>query len=80
MHLGQGAVFDSAAARTAAIVAVRQAALSDDSGKALDRALVQHGAAARAVKEQPVHWVKRRPGGRAGADVQSNDNVRAAGP
>ena len=68
------------AERTAAIVSVRQAALSDDSGKALDRALVQHGAAPRAVKEQPVHWVKRRPGGRSGADVQSKDNVRSAAP
>jgi indolepyruvate ferredoxin oxidoreductase beta subunit len=45
-----------------AIRAARVAALADDAGKALDHALVQHGAPARPVKAQPVMWVTKRPG------------------
>lgn len=41
----------------AAIAAARSAALADDAGKALDQTLVQHGAPARPVKEQPIRWV-----------------------
>jgi indolepyruvate ferredoxin oxidoreductase beta subunit len=48
--------------RAAAIAAARQAALADDAGKALDRTLLQHGAPARPVKEQPIRWVRRRTG------------------
>jgi indolepyruvate ferredoxin oxidoreductase beta subunit len=55
-HLAQGA--DSQAA-AAAIAAAREAALADDAGKALDAALVQHGAPARPVKEQPIRFVRR---------------------
>ena len=65
-HLAGAAHFDTPAARTAAIAAARSAALADDAGKALDQALVQHGAPARPIKEQPVLWVRARPGGRAG--------------
>jgi indolepyruvate ferredoxin oxidoreductase beta subunit len=66
-HLAVQARFDTHDTRAAAIASARQAALADDTGKALDRALVQHGAAPRPVREQPVHWVRSRPGGRAGA-------------
>lgn len=54
-HLAQGA--DAAQAANAVQVA-RSAALADDAGKALDSALVQHGAPARPVKEQPIRFVR----------------------
>lgn len=41
-----------------AVARVRQAALQDEAGQALDQALLQHGAPARPVKEQPVLWMK----------------------
>ena len=37
----------------------RDAALADDSGSALDAAMTQAGAPARAVKAVPVRWLKR---------------------
>ena len=42
-----------------AIEAARNAALADDAGIALDATLVRHGAPARAVKEQPLRFVRR---------------------
>jgi indolepyruvate ferredoxin oxidoreductase beta subunit len=51
----------SVTARAEAIAAARSAALADDAGKALDAALVQHGAPARPVVAQPIRWMKRRP-------------------
>ena len=65
-HLARAAHFETPAARAAAIVAARRAALADDAGKALDLTLVLHGAPPRPVREQPVLWVRQRPGGRAG--------------
>ena len=65
-HLARVAHFETPAARAAAINAARHAALADDAGKALDLTLVRHGAPPRPVKEQPVLWVRRRPGGRSG--------------
>ena len=44
--------------RAAAVAQIRQAALQDEAGQALDQALLQHGAPARPVKEQPVLWMK----------------------
>jgi indolepyruvate ferredoxin oxidoreductase beta subunit len=41
-----------------AVARIRQAALQDEAGQALDQALLQHGAPARPVKEQPVLWMK----------------------
>ena len=49
------------ASRAQAVRAARLGALADDAGKALDQALVEHGAPARPVKAQPVRWVKKRP-------------------
>jgi indolepyruvate ferredoxin oxidoreductase beta subunit len=60
-HLATGSDFDTPEARAAAIRAVREAALADDAGTALDRALAQHGAAPRPVPEQPIRWVRQRP-------------------
>ncbi|MBC5764377.1 indolepyruvate oxidoreductase subunit beta family protein [Ramlibacter albus] len=42
-----------------AIAAARDAALADDAGKALDAALVQHGAPPRPVKPQPIRWMRK---------------------
>jgi indolepyruvate ferredoxin oxidoreductase beta subunit len=44
--------------QVAAVARIRQAALQDEAGQALDQALLQHGAPARPVKEQPVLWMK----------------------
>jgi indolepyruvate ferredoxin oxidoreductase beta subunit len=41
-----------------AVARIRQAALLDEAGQALDQALLQHGAPARPVKEQPLLWMK----------------------
>jgi indolepyruvate ferredoxin oxidoreductase, beta subunit len=54
-HLAHGA---DAAQAALAVLAARSAALADDAGKALDSALVQHGAPARPVKEQPIRFVR----------------------
>ena len=47
-----------AAEQAEAVARIRQAALQDEVGQALDQALLQHGAPARPVKEQPVLWMK----------------------
>jgi indolepyruvate ferredoxin oxidoreductase beta subunit len=44
--------------QVAAVARIRQAALQDEAGQALDQALLQHGAPARPVKEKPVLWMK----------------------
>ena len=44
--------------RAAAVAQIRQAALQDEAGQALDQVLLQHGAPARPVKEHPVLWMK----------------------
>jgi indolepyruvate ferredoxin oxidoreductase beta subunit len=61
-HLAVTSRFASDDERAAAIGAVRSAALADESGLALDQALVRHGAPARPVKAQPIRWVTKRPG------------------
>jgi indolepyruvate ferredoxin oxidoreductase beta subunit len=61
-HLARG---PSATMAAQAIAAAREAALADDAGKALDAMLVQHGAPARPVKEQPIRWVRRPAQGKA---------------
>jgi len=73
-HLASAAQFDTPAARAAAIRAARNAALADDSGKALDQMLVRSGAPPRPPNEQRVHWVRRRPGGRAGKARDHRDS------
>ena len=52
--------------RPQAVRAAREAALADEAGKALDAALVQHGAPPRPVKAVPIRWMRKpaRPGGR----------------
>jgi indolepyruvate ferredoxin oxidoreductase, beta subunit len=55
-HLSQ---LPSPRAAAQAVAAAREAALADDAGKALDAALVQHGAPARPVKEQPIRFMRK---------------------
>jgi indolepyruvate ferredoxin oxidoreductase, beta subunit len=62
-HLAAGGTFANAAARTAAIRQAREAALVDEGGKALDQALVAHGAPPRPVVAQPIRWMKRGAAG-----------------
>jgi indolepyruvate ferredoxin oxidoreductase beta subunit len=59
-HLAFGAGI-AAPARAEAVRAARAAAQADDGGHAFDDALVAHGAAARAPREQVVRWFRRRP-------------------
>ena len=62
-------VIDELAGRTAlpatkraeAVSAAREAALADEGGKALDAALLRHGAAPRPLQAQPIRWMKRPP-------------------
>ena len=44
-----------------AVRRAREAALADDAGRALDQALVAHGAPPRPVREQPLRFYKRKP-------------------
>lgn len=54
-------IVDHLSADAAAVQAAREAALADEGGKALDAALIRHGAPARPVIAQPVRFYKRRP-------------------
>ncbi len=54
----------------AAIHAAREAALTDDAGKALDATLVQHGAPPRPVKAVPIRWM-RKPRGLADTELKA---------
>jgi indolepyruvate ferredoxin oxidoreductase, beta subunit len=58
-HLARGGVPAEAAG---AVRAAREAALTDEGGKALDAALVQHGAPPRPVKAVPIRWVRKPRG------------------
>jgi indolepyruvate ferredoxin oxidoreductase beta subunit len=50
---------DLAPAEKARLLAgIREAALKDEAGKALDQALVQAGVPARPVPEQPIRWMR----------------------
>jgi indolepyruvate ferredoxin oxidoreductase beta subunit len=51
--------FENIQMRAEAICKAREAALADDTGKALDQTMVELGAPARPVKAQPVIWMKK---------------------
>jgi len=72
-HLMQPERFATPVERALAIAAARRAALADDAGKAFDQALLRHGAPARPLREQPIQWVRQRPGGRARAGRPHHD-------
>jgi indolepyruvate ferredoxin oxidoreductase beta subunit len=44
--------------RATAIRSAREAALADEGGNALDRALTQHGVAPRPIVAQPIRWTR----------------------
>ena len=52
-----------AQARAQAVRAAREAALADEAGSALDKALLAHGAPARPLREQTIRFYQRRPAG-----------------
>jgi indolepyruvate ferredoxin oxidoreductase, beta subunit len=60
--------------RAQALHSAREAALADDSGQALDRALAQRGAPTLPVREQVIRFVARKPTKSTGAhpDVRSS--------
>ncbi len=57
--------------RTQAVRQAREAALADDAGRALDQALVAHGAPPRPPREAVVRWYKRKPTNPAAASQSS---------
>jgi len=59
-HLAVGGQWHGPQARAEAIRSARAAALADDAGKELDKALIKHGAVPLPVKAQPIMWVKKR--------------------
>ncbi len=58
-HLVSGGSFTTTAVRAVAIAQAREAALADEGGKALDLALVHHGAPPRPVVAQPIRWTRK---------------------
>ena len=54
----QPAANQSAHDQAAVVSQIRNAALQDEKGQLFDMALLQHGAPARPVKEQPILWMK----------------------
>ena len=54
----QPAADKSVDAQAAVVAQIRKAALQDEKGQSFDLALLQHGAPARPVKEQPILWMK----------------------
>ena len=67
-HLARGGAPADAAK---AIRVAREAALADDAGKALDAALVQHGAPPRPVKAAPIRWMRKPPARPDAQDAQA---------
>ncbi len=51
-----------AAAAARAVAAARDAALSDEAGRALDATLAAHGAPPRPIQAQPIRWVRTSKG------------------
>jgi indolepyruvate ferredoxin oxidoreductase beta subunit len=58
-QLVSGGKFPTPDARAAAIRQAREAALTDEGGKAFDQALVDQGAMPRTVKAQPIRWSRK---------------------
>jgi indolepyruvate ferredoxin oxidoreductase beta subunit len=54
----QPAADKSVDVQASVVAQIRKAALQDEKGQSFDLALLQHGAPARPVKEQPILWMK----------------------
>jgi indolepyruvate ferredoxin oxidoreductase beta subunit len=59
-HLATATAFTTRIERAAALRQAREAALADEGGKALDRALVQQGAPPRPVVAHPIRWSRKQ--------------------
>jgi indolepyruvate ferredoxin oxidoreductase beta subunit len=71
-HFADAKAAGSAAERAQAIRDAREAALADEAGTALDKALASHGAPPRPVKPQPIRWAAAHaPGRRKAAEIGS---------
>ena len=64
-----------AEAAAQAIARAREAALADDAGKALDAALVAHGAPPRPARAQPIRFVRKPRAPRETVDERRADKV-----
>jgi indolepyruvate ferredoxin oxidoreductase beta subunit len=58
-HLAVSPTLPDPAARARAIAAARTAALQDEAGTQFDAALRAHGAPARALRDQPIRWMRK---------------------
>ena len=69
LHIVDQLALDAAtsSARADAIRAARTAALADEGGQALDRVLIEHGAAPRPVPEAPLRFVRKPARASSGA-------------
>ena len=72
-HLVDGGRFPDPEARATAVREAREAALSDDAGRALDRRMVEFGAPPRPLKPQPIVWAPRAPRSGRAADSKPVD-------
>jgi indolepyruvate ferredoxin oxidoreductase beta subunit len=71
-HFADAKAAGRAAERAQAIRDAREAALADEAGTALDKALASHGAPPRPVKAQPIRWTAAHsPGRRKAAETGS---------
>jgi indolepyruvate ferredoxin oxidoreductase beta subunit len=57
-HLTTSQSAKTPAQEAQSVARIRQAALQDEAGQALDQALLQNGAPARPVLAQPIRWMK----------------------
>lgn len=57
-HMTASPSGQSSAEQAQSVARIRQAALQDEAGQALDQALLQNGAPARPVQAQPIRWMK----------------------
>jgi len=57
-HMTASSSAQTPADQAHSVARIRQAALQDEAGQALDQALLQNGAPARPVVAQPIRWMK----------------------
>jgi len=57
-HMTASPSGQASAEQAQSVARIRQAALQDEAGQALDQALLQNGAPARPVQAQPIRWMK----------------------
>jgi len=75
-YVVDGGRFSDPEARAMAVREAREAALSDDAGRALDRTMAELGAPPRPLKPQPIVWAPRGPR----RDRVTDSDTLTAGP